>query len=1605
MRPQLWKIYDKKGSNLNLMGDSYINMKFTSNLGVGAAGYAITDPSAFIVDTFISNGGKDYTTSDSIQLEYTFSTDGQPIDVDTSIFVADVSVFDPEGRNAQSVTAVTIDSSAEWIYPAVTFAGALFLDPVSQGLIETEHLTIFEDDPSIGYVTPHDTSNGLLVFRMSGDETQISLFTLNEYTQEILWTDEIIYDVSSYVVGGSLQLNIGFRSNVEGVFERRLMAYHRVGGVDYPLVELVINAQSIGKDERLNTLLDNFGLYHPDSFPQLFKEVDINEDLPDWEILNYKAKHMILEHDHIMPFIGTYKGLINAIKWLGYEDIKVKEWFRDVKEGRNLSLYVPYDADGRKRTITYFSDEERRNLQKLNQLSLVYCINRETGEVDEWGNPETENCYEYNLNEILIKLYALKQWLEKNIIGVNARIWDLTGEGIYLERFQNFLYGTQNIGSDANYVQSLTPQTINPNSELVTGDASILLTLKEYENVTIEDLPFRVIDFARYGWDPSNGFFSPDEYYDLSYVDPSAVFIGSPFAVPWVDLYDIQWKMTVDKEYAGVVTTQFATNPLLIRDNEIKFYNYFDTSTLFLDVSANIDVTIEKGTLRDPSIDIWEDSIAYSIYPNFYIYMDSSTYKTFTYDGSYAVLDGSGTIYNDTSVYTYNATTLNPVYFLVDGSVFIGGDASTIIQSPIQNGYTLESSTGELWQFPSEFSLQTSTSPKLMYAFDDNYLAPLLSIEGYKWSYQSSFYDLERNYFLDIEDGKIRMIDDAAKEIIVNGLLDFDGINDSVRVYPQPDISGEKTISFDIFFESYTATTDVFIIFSCGADNTDYLMISYRPAVEQLFVAAKRTNGMSSYDISHLIDQHVVIEIQKETGNISSVKANGEELSVISSGLTGPFATSETYFGYHPAYVPSPWKYLNHALIWDLEIKDQNHWAGYPNGNTNTAWIDTISGFDGTVLGSPTTIDSSYLNPNYGSSEVDYINFNYDTSLDEQKISLVVSYTSPRMPIFTYDPSDASTLYYTGGDASSIVLIDDNSIYKMDVNHAGNYEIEIYGWNGQNNLFFNFDRDGYDVWQKFPTINAYIDTSCARNIVMSCTSTYLAPLEVRSIIDLYPIFDRIIPLQGLSLEYDTQGMPYLNIPSITYFQDLPDAGSISRYYNMTERITDISGTTITIDKDFQSFYTGDEINIVQFDKGDYSFIQEVSASIISGTYPSFVIDNSIGGTMAIDPSTMWYALNGTERAVSNGVNNLGLQTFTCDISNYTFEENQLVAILIEDPSGNQWGSSFRVLDSSTTLDPSYGYLHTFKGNVPEFTLDTAYTLTAKHAFSTYADFSIDVASATEVGNDFHVYLDDVYYHQYYLDNTFVFLSINFDQDRVLQQWFDPNEQVEALTNWTNHGFSLFVTDGTEIEFAVNGVGGDPSDYCQSNTFNVVGGTTIDISINYYNGGGLPRPAIPKFYIQEIGGDDPSTEYTIVKDQGYWYQNNFVHALDSSTTSAYLRFYDGSTGADMNFKAGTSVLKTGLSEYYYPFDHSIELDISTFVILRAEYDPSNYMLNQKNIWTITNADTDELIMQVWNDTVSYIFDEAGEYDVQVESYDSFGNLKTQLFEGLIKINDE
>jgi hypothetical protein len=89
-------------------------------------------------------------------------------------------------------------------------------------------------------------------------------------------------------------------------------------------------------------------------------------------------------------------------------------------------------------------------LKNTGTLSMKYPVNTynthkviRDGELQEdtyfdiYEIPTTEPMFMYSSDVVLAKLNSVKEWLEKYIIGVNAYIHEITGEGVYIHRFKN----------------------------------------------------------------------------------------------------------------------------------------------------------------------------------------------------------------------------------------------------------------------------------------------------------------------------------------------------------------------------------------------------------------------------------------------------------------------------------------------------------------------------------------------------------------------------------------------------------------------------------------------------------------------------------------------------------------------------------------------------------------------------------------------------------------------------------------------------------------------------------------------------------------------------------------------------------------------------------------------------------------------------------------------------------------------------------------------------------------------------------------------------------------------------------------------------------------
>lgn len=257
-----------------------------------------------------------------------------------------------------------------------------------------------------------------------------------------------------------IKINFAINSSYEGYFNRTLelffihktyydtdVFYENV----YKIAEINLYGNVIGEDERFTKLLENFGRKIDKKDFYIFKESDIDEDFEDYIFINNKYKELLLVGEEIYPYLGSYKAFRNALKWLGYQDLKIKEYFYNIEFSdieKGLTVYSSVEIPKETQVPEYLKEEidwqtwvygsllENPNFIKTSRLGLSYSINKFTGEWDEYGYPIMEDNYEYSSEEFLIKLYGLKNVLEKYFLPHHAKIIDITAEGIYFVKYK-----------------------------------------------------------------------------------------------------------------------------------------------------------------------------------------------------------------------------------------------------------------------------------------------------------------------------------------------------------------------------------------------------------------------------------------------------------------------------------------------------------------------------------------------------------------------------------------------------------------------------------------------------------------------------------------------------------------------------------------------------------------------------------------------------------------------------------------------------------------------------------------------------------------------------------------------------------------------------------------------------------------------------------------------------------------------------------------------------------------------------------------------------------------------------------------------------------------
>lgn len=349
------EFYDKSGNNLNLERivrvtvdvEDLVDNPDIDPHGTGAKLEAITNWNGQLEEIRIIAGGSGYTDNTKITVNDTVTKNTYIISGNNFI------IKDVNG----SITAIVIPIRKNgFSFPCVVYKGNLFFNNISVGLIESEHIYVTERVKSLQageelYSYPKNTyfSDGTYIdtihITTDEDDSEIFLYDVDNKTaknpliNKYSCYDQLLSNGLTDALDGSytriinhssnsvMQINVAVRADEEGIYENFLRLQVINNGIAYSFAEILFRAEITGEDERLRYALDNFGFNLSAQDVKIFRDSDINEDLPNYLLLNEKRKEMLLEYSNIFPYIGSYKGLVNILKYFDYADLRLKEYW------------------------------------------------------------------------------------------------------------------------------------------------------------------------------------------------------------------------------------------------------------------------------------------------------------------------------------------------------------------------------------------------------------------------------------------------------------------------------------------------------------------------------------------------------------------------------------------------------------------------------------------------------------------------------------------------------------------------------------------------------------------------------------------------------------------------------------------------------------------------------------------------------------------------------------------------------------------------------------------------------------------------------------------------------------------------------------------------------------------------------------------------------------------------------------------------------------------------------------------------------------------------------------------------------------------------------
>lgn len=163
---------------------------------------------------------------------------------------------------------------------------------------------------------------------------------------------------------------------------------------------ITIGVDFYGEEETLQKNMENFGVEIPSIFQKAIFTTNLREDLNENIVLNRKRRELLTEYWKLIANKGSYKSLINSLKFFEYGDlVRIEEYWKRIEAGKDIYLGDDLEDVLDDRIIELIT-----SLKRTTYCGLYFLLNRYGEGLDSENNPIT-----HQLDEIVMR------WVEEDI--------------------------------------------------------------------------------------------------------------------------------------------------------------------------------------------------------------------------------------------------------------------------------------------------------------------------------------------------------------------------------------------------------------------------------------------------------------------------------------------------------------------------------------------------------------------------------------------------------------------------------------------------------------------------------------------------------------------------------------------------------------------------------------------------------------------------------------------------------------------------------------------------------------------------------------------------------------------------------------------------------------------------------------------------------------------------------------------------------------------------------------------------------------------------------------------------------------------------------------